>query len=465
MSSRRKPNIVLITTDHLRYDCVSANGNPHVRTPCLDRLASEGVNLDRCYVQSPICMPSRASIWTGRYPQNHRVTDNGIPLRKQEITMAHAFRQAGYHTVNVGKLHFLPHYGRDHTRNDEEYDGYGYDVNLLSDEPGCYPDAYIRWVERTAPQHLDAVRVPLPVPGEDNGRNHFQGWVFEAPEEYSHPAWIAHEVSEYLAEYDGSRPFFISAGFYAPHPPLNPPRRYLDMYDVDSLPLPVQHPQDMEASPWKHITPNQWREDKAFFYATCTLVDNYVGRILDALESAGQLDDTIVVFTSDHGDALGDHGLVNKGPWNYESIIRVPCIVRWPRGLPVGRRVGALVESVDLFPTLCGLSGISIPPGVKGRDMTGLFRGETEYGRGSVLVEFRNPQTGYSVKTLRTEEFKYFRYSDGCEVLYDLRDEDEEVFDRSDDPSYTANLIRLREHLLSRLISAEDDLPPKTHPY
>ena len=455
-----KPNILFITTDHQRYDCVGANGNPHIHTPVLDRLAGEGVSLDRCYVQSPLCMPSRASIWTGRYPQNHRVTDNGISLRKQEVTMAHAFSDAGYQTANIGKLHFLPHCGRDHTRNDEEYAGYGYDTNLLSDEPGCYPDAYIRWVEKTAPEHLDAVRVPVPVPGQDNHRDHFQGWVFGAPEEFSHPAWIAREACECISNHDGRKPFFLSLGFYAPHPPFNPPQKYLDLYDPATLPLPNQHPADMQKSPYRHVTPEQWKQDKAYFYAMCSMVDHYAGKVLEAVPK-----DTVVVYMSDHGDALGDHGLVNKGHWNHESILRVPCIIRWPIGLPAGRRVPALTESVDIFPTVCALTGTPIPTGVKGRDMVGMLRGETEVGRDSVLTEFKNPHTGFSVKTLRTEDLKYFRYQDGREVLYDLNEQDEEVSNRAEDPGYAGKLASMRNLLLSRLIAAEDDLPAKTHPY
>lgn len=463
--SRQGPNVIFITTDHQRYDCIGANGNPHIRTPVLDRLASEGVSLDRCYVQNPLCMPSRASIWTGRYPQNHRVTDNGIALPKHEITMPRAFGQAGYRTVNIGKLHFLPHYGRDHTQNDREYSGYGYDTNLLSDEPGCYRDAYIRWVERVAPEHLEGVRVPVPVPGKDNGRGHFQGWVFGAPEEFSHPAWIAHEACKFISAYEDDKPFFLSLGFYAPHPPLNPPQKYLDLYDPDSLPLPKQHPSDMAKSALRDITPQQWREDIAYFYAMCSLVDHYVGCVIEVLRELALLDDTIIVFMADHGDALGEHGMVNKGPSNYESIVRVPCIIRWPDRLPTGRRVSGLVEAVDVFPTLCELTEVPIPKGVKGQEMTSLLRGETDEGRESVLIEHKNPTTGFSVKTLRTPEFKYFRFNDDREVLYDLREEDEEVFNRADDPKYASDLADLRGRLLSRLIAAEEDLPEKTHPY
>jgi uncharacterized sulfatase len=187
--------------------------------------------------------------------------------------------------------------------------------------------------------------------------------------------------------------------------------------------------------------------------------------VIEVLRENGLLDDTIIVFMSDHGDALGEHGMVNKGVANYESIVRVPCIMRWPDRLPAGRRISGMVEAVDIFPTLCELAEVPIPKGVKGRDMGSLLRGETDQGRASILIEHKNPTTGFSVKTLRTEEFKYFRYNDDREVLYDLREEDQEVFNRADDPKYAADIADLRGRLLSRLIAAEEDLPEKTHPY
>ena len=460
-----RPNILLISTDHMRYDNVGANGNPHMHTPTLDRLAREGVSLENCFVQNPVCMPSRASIWTGRYCQNHRVTTNGITLPKSETTIAHALQNAGYFTANVGKLHFLPHFGkdRDHRQNEALYAGYGYEFNLLSDEPGCYPDAYMQWVERHAPQHVDACRVPLPT----GARGHFDEWVFGAPEEYSHPACIAGQVRELVEAHTGTRPFFISAGFYAPHPPLNPPQRYLDMYQPDDLPLPEIHDSESQRPGYRFadITPARWQRTKAYFYAMCSTVDHYVGQMLEALESAGLADNTLIVFTSDHGDALGDHGAVGKGPSNYDSIVRVPCLLWAPGRLPAGRRVEALVESIDLFPTLCHYADTPMPVGVKGRDLAELLEGATEDGREDILIEVKDPSSGFSLKTLRSREFKYFRYHDGREVLYDLREPEPEVFDRAADPEWRQPLEAMRERLLARLIDAEDDLPERTHSY
>ncbi|GAB4467043.1 MAG: arylsulfatase [Armatimonadaceae bacterium] len=457
-----QPNIVLITTDHQRYDCVGANGNPHIHTPHLDQLAAEGVSLEHCYVQSPICMPSRASIWSGTYPQNHGVRTNGITLPQNRRLISHVLQDNGYQTVNVGKLHFLPHYGRDHTRNDIEYAGYGYEINRLSDEPGCYPDAYIRWLEANYPNHIEGARIPQPPSKE---RDHFHPWVFDAPEEASHPFWIAQEVEQFLDQRTETRPFFLSAGLYAPHPPLNPVQRFLDLYaPLSDLPLPRIHETERER-PLGAVAPEEWQRMKAFFYALCSQADAAIGRILASLERNGLTENTVIVFLSDHGDALGDHAMVSKGPANYESILRVPCLLRLPGTIPAGRRVSGLVEAIDLMPTMCRLADVPVPAGVKGRDILPLLTGETDEARPDTLTEWRDPETKKSVKTLRTERWKYFRYEDGREKLFDLAEPDEEVFDRAGDSAYRETLAELRNRLLQRLMEAEDDLPPRTHPY
>jgi len=458
-----KPNVIFITTDQQRYDAVGANGNPHIQTPTLDRMIANGVSLDNCYVQNAVCMPSRASIWTGRYPQNHGVTTNGIQLPKTEVTMAHTFLQNGYHTANIGKLHFVPHKGagRDHTINSVVYAGYGYEMNLVSEAPGPYPDDYLSWVQETAPQHIDRVRYRLP--HALGPESLFDMWDFQAPESVHYTTWITDKAVEFLTTYRDPRPFFLSLGHFYPHPPLNPPREYVDLYDMDTLPLPNQHPEDMARSPFKEVSPDIWRRMKAYYYALVTQVDRSLQRLLDALEASGQANNTIIVFMSDHGEMLGDHGRTSKGPTNYEEEIHVPCVFYAPWLLPRGRRVAGLVEAIDIFPTLASLCGIRLDDGVKGRDWSAVLRGESEVTRDDVLIEHKDTRPGIHVKTLRTERYKYFYYADGREVLYDLCDDPREVFDRAGDPAYADVIAELRKRLLTRLFEIQDDLPPKTH--
>ncbi len=463
MSRSRQPNVVFITTDHLRYDNIAANGNDVMHTPHLDRLAAEGVALDQCHVQAPTCMPSRASIWTGRYPQNHGVRCNGVALGRHEVTLAHAFSAGGYRTVNVGKLHFQPHSGRDHGRNDLDYAGYGYDVNLLSDEPGCYDDAYIKWVNTVAPQHVDASRVGNPPDRE----GHDEMWTFGAPTQFSHPDWITKHALAFIERRDRSRPLFLTMGFYNPHPPMNPPAEFLDLYDEADMPLPTMGDSEQEREMFEHRRPEWWRQVRRHFYAMVSHIDACVGRLLDALQRDGSDRETIVVFTSDHGDSLGDHGHIGKGPWNHDAITRVPVLARWPGGLGGGRRVAGLTEAIDLMPTLLSLCGVDIPHGVKGRDMATVWRGESEACREDVLTEHRQVDRGNAIKTLRTARFKYHLHHDGRERLSDLALDHAEspANDKATDPAYADDLAAMRQRLLTRLINAEDDLPPRTHPY
>ncbi len=463
---QNRPNILLITTDQQRYDCVGANGNPMIKTPALDQLAAEGASLEYFFANNPVCMPSRACFFTGRYCQNHGVRTNGIPLPETELTLAQVLREAGYRTGILGKLHFLPHSGRDHTK---EHPSYGFHTVLVSDEPGCYPDPYIRWVREVAPEMEQAVRVP--VPGVEP-RGWARRWVFGAPEELSHTAWVAERTMEFIRE-NRDRPFFAVAGFYLPHSPWNPPQRWLELYPPKNMPLPKRCAGELDdkpdlfhalARPWREVSDDEWREMKAYYYACCSFVDHHVGRILDCLRELALLDRTLVVFVSDHGDLLGDHGLVAKNQTNYEEVVRVPCIFRLPEYIPAGRRVSDLVEGVDLMPTILDAVGVPVPDGVKGESQWAAICGTGPGTKEAVLIEHRVPH-GRSVKTLRTKRWKYWRYSTGEEILVDLEADPSEFTNLAVDGDYEGKLCEMRELLLDVLLRVDDDLPPRIAPY
>jgi len=481
-----RPNILLITTDQQRYDGVGANGNSLIRTPRLDGLAAQGVRFERCYIQNPVCMPSRASLLTGRYCQNHGVRKNGTPLDPAQPNLAQALLAAGYHTASIGKIHLLPHWGRDYEQPHPSLE-YGFRTMINSDEPGCYHDEYLRWVEREHPEYLEAVRAPLPVPpgsaippsyvNVPGGRGLFDGRRLEAPAEVSHTGWVATESIRFLEAHaerarSGEEPFFLHAGIYAPHPPLFAPAPYDTMYDPAALPLPRRRPGELDDKPAHfraaarrnlEIADGEWRRAKAFYYGMVSLADAQIGRILDALDRLGLAEQTLVVFTSDHGEALGDHYVTGKGPTNYDCIVRVPLLMRWPEGgLPAGRVVRGLVEHVDVCATLLAAAGVPAYPGMKGMSLLPLARGETERGRPDVLIEFRDVLSGFSVKTIRSERYKYTRSRRGGETeeaLFDLEHDPDEFQNVASDPGYAAALQEQRSRLLDRLQDAEDDLP------
>lgn len=476
-------HVVWITTDHMRYDCVGAHGNPAMHTPTLDRLAREGIDFDRCYCQNPLCMPSRASFMTGYYPQQLAVTENGFCLQPGLVpTVADHFRAAGYQTAQIGKLHFQSH--EDNDLDPRARHDYGFDVFWCDEEPGCYDGAYLRWLRSERPElettfHLSRPNAPARAESDATGR------VLDAPWEYSFSGWIAQQAERYLRAWGGRRrPQFMHLGFYAPHPPLNPTSEMFAPYE--GIALPPLHRRDGEADgkPPAVAGPGRacadWPAERferyrRHFYAMVTGVDLAVARVMAALESMGALEDTLIIFSSDHGDLCGDHGGVSKGTSFYEEIMRLPLTLWWPAGLGrAGRRVAGLVEMVDLLPTLIGLCGGAVPLAMPGRDYApALLGGETPATRDDVFAYH-----GPGAMMLRNATHKYLRYEalpdasgpasapvDGGprEVLYDLAAEPEEFTDRAGDPAYEETLRSLRDRALSRALRAS--AAPRTKTY
>ena len=238
----KHPNILLLTTDQQRWDALGSNGNAEIKTPNLDQLAAQGVNLSHFFVQNPVCMPSRVSMLTGQYPATLGITQNGVPVPQDTITLPRMLRNYGYTSANVGKLHFLPHANRDHS---DAHPDYGFDHLEISDEPGCYEDAYRAWVRRRAPDQLDHISVGLPPAADawyntmgikdqvkhrvEGARFDFKGAIpFAGNEHLTHSGFVAERTIEFLRR-QGGQPFLCISGFYSPHAPWMVPQRYLDM--------------------------------------------------------------------------------------------------------------------------------------------------------------------------------------------------------------------------------------------
>jgi len=281
-----RPNIILITGDHLRWDHVAANGNPFIRTPRLDGLARAGVSFNLHFTVGVACAPNRSSLMTGRYPHAHGVISNGIRMPEHEVTLAHVLRDAGYYTGQMGKLHFWPHARRNHR---EVHPGYGFHQLRLFGEPGCYDDDYGRWLDAQGPEVRQKARVKLP---EERGRLEY--YTFAGDERTSHAHWVANETVRFIEE-NRDRPFFVHAGFHAPHPPLNPPASMLALYDQVTLPPRVfrrDEPDHLPAQMRKAVLAgagvpeDTWTAYRKHFYAMVSNLDRNVGRIVDAVERA-----------------------------------------------------------------------------------------------------------------------------------------------------------------------------------
>jgi len=496
----KRPNILCIVTDQQRQDHLGCYGNAMLRTPHVDRLAAEGVRCDRHYVNNPLCMPSRASLFTGLTPRTHGVRTNGINLDRRWPVLPGMLRDAGYRTQVVGKLHLDCHASevpgmRTEPDNDRAFaageSAWGFDGGELSIGHGWnVRGAYQRWLAQQpggSPSPWKSL-VQRPELGEQCGD-------VEIPEELHHSSFVAERSIAFLRDRPADQPFFLWCSFPDPHHPYCPPPRHRELYPRDAIPLPPrragefeQLPPHMRASyegeqPFAgrphaptRMSDAQCREIIARTYGMVTLVDEQVGRILASLDELGLRDDTLVLFLSDHGDLLGDHALFNKGPFHFEGLLNVPFIARWPGVLPAGRHCSALTSHLDLVPTRLDCAGaeypeVDAPPEpvcprqrtpLPGRSLLGLLRGEVgDAGfRDALLVENDEDYIGQDLRTLITDRYKLTCYSHApYGELFDLHEDPDELCNRWDDPEFAACKIDLQARLMRELLATASPLP------
>ena len=406
-----RPNIIVLHTDQQRFDTIAAAGFPVMHTPNLDRLAASGALLERFSVQAPVCMPSRASMLSGRYPNAAGVTCNGPRMPEGVRCIQHMLSDAGYFTGMIGKLHFLPHSARDHR---EPHPRYGFDHLQVCDEPGCYRDAYREWVAEQDPSQLDAVNCGLP-PARAQweqmmgwrgsvqppvARGDFTPQVFRGDDHLTNARFVADRSIQFLHE-RGSRPFFLFAGFYHPHSPLIPPQWALDRYDPQSIPLP---PGDRRVR-----MPGSDRE----------LSDTEVREI--------------------------------------DCITHAPCIIRYPGQVGAGSRIAGMVEGVDLVPTLLEYAGVVRELSLQGRSMRRLIEGDHGAARESVYCEFASPSRSNGA-AVRTEQWFYARNAFGGEMLHDLQADPHELRNVIDEADSSSALSEMRALALERSLHARSSV-------
>jgi arylsulfatase A-like enzyme len=530
----RSPNILLIITDQHRADHLGCYGNPVVRTPSIDAIAARGTIFDRFYVATPICMPNRATLLTGRMPSLHGVRHNGIPLPFTENTFVEILAAAGYDTALIGKSHLqnmldtppmiaqpgaprraavpgfaeatklrldapeyeqetpaawrdpehriaLPHYGFQHV----EYCGEHGDL-VVGD--------YSRWLAQRC-QEPDRLRGPdnaLP-PGR-YPYNLPQAWRTSMPEELHPTSYVAERTIAYIDRHgtaaQGAAPFFLQCSFPDPHHPFVPPGRYWDMYDPRAMAAPPTcHPPGAGATPAVRaahaeraagrarldtpapfaIDEREAREAIALTYGMITMIDDAIGRILAALAAAGRDRDTIVIFTSDHGDFMGDHGLLLKGPLHYQGLIRVPFIWSDPTDAAAVGRSAALSGTLDIADTILDRVGLAAFNGMQGHSLLAATRGEADAGRDAVLIEEDGQRTylGFAgptrARTLVTRRWRLSLY-DSAEwgELYDLEADPGEAINLWDDPRHAGRRAEMTERLARTLIAGNDHSPLPT---
>ena len=415
----KKHPIVFFCTDQQRFDSLSCCGNLVARTPNIDRLAQGGTQLRRHIAPVQICAPTRASIFTGQYPRDHGLVCNGIALDPSCPTFVERLTDYGYRTHGIGKFHLQPllappdlnlpeSYAFWHDPARANWTGPYYGFQTVEFVLGDAMDTargghYAAWLQR---EHSDAIDMHDPnharVPPPDD---YPECYVPAIPVDWHYDSWIADRAVEFL-DHIGRTPFFLWISFPDPHHPFAPPWPYCDVFDPNDVPLPSVVESELERMPdyyrqpadpfeqggltlTRSLSESTMRRIIAYTYGLVNLIDDCVGRVLSKLDDLGLVDDTHIVFTSDHGELLGDHGLLKKGPPPYRQLMEVPCLIRGPK-IPAGRHIEALTSHVDLAATILDLAGIE-PSSFTGRhshSLMPLLNGQMEKVRDHAYFEY-----------------------------------------------------------------------------
>lgn len=424
----RRPNILFLLADQWRAQTMGYAGDPVVRTPHLDRLAQEGIVFTEAVSGCPVCCPYRATLMTGQRPLTHGVFMNDVPLRDECVTLAEVFAEAGYDTGYIGKWH-LDGRGRSSFTPPERRQGFRY------------------WKALECTHEYNR----SPYYADDDVKRIWEGYDAFAQ---------TRDAREYLrAHARGEKPFFLFVAWGPPHDPYpTAPAEYRALYSPAAIQLRPNVPEELR---------ERARKDAVGYYAHCSALDACVGELRAALREHGIEDDTLLVFTSDHGDLLGSHGAWNKQqPW--EESIRVPLIFHHPaRFGRSGRKVDALINAEDLMPTLLGLCGLPIPPSVEGLDFTAAMEGGADPSGGATLITCPQPfgqwtrrAGGREYRGLRTRTHTYVRDRGGSWLLFDNRKDPFQLRNLVGNPEQASIQTELDALLRKRLSETRDEFLP-----
>jgi arylsulfatase len=476
----RRPNVLLIMSDQHRADIMGCAGDPLVRTPNMDRLAEEGVRFDGAYCQGPLCMPARASLLTERYVRDHGVFENRWDTPTDLPTFVQRVAEAGYHTSCIGKMHLWA-YGRgsigsrtgDVRERIDQMRAYGFaepietvgklaSVHVASEYSDYLidrglSDTYREWVAARmyAPQTVNGRRIER-LPLRSTASNPVSG------EDYI-DTWVGDRVVKWIEGYDRSQPFFQWVGFPGPHDPWDAPERYVDRYRNVQMPMPGSHvrPELAAEGPFRtfldyfvnvysdssNLTDDVIAEVRRYYYGNLTLIDDAIGRILDALERSGLLEDTWVIYTSDHGEMMGEHRMLSKMV-PYEPALKVPLMIRPPGGCDP-RVVTEMVEHLDLAATIRDIAQSDGDPSFEGRSLLGLAQSGAGFSRPAVFSEC------YGLGMVRTSSHKLVFVEDTHEPvqLFDLGADPTEDIDLVNDVAHRGVRNRLMETLVEPFLA------------
>lgn len=507
----KRPNILVFVTDQHPGSWLACAGHPVVQTPHIDRIAAQGVRFDRAYTIHPLCMPTRSTWWTGQSPHAHGVRCNGIPLSRSVPTVTEALARSGYRTHSIGKIHMNPFWharGADPATLDpldwpeaRSMWNAGYLRQLptpyygiqSADWMGANGNSglsnYTQWLLQREPRGMELMEPAgeVTAPGRQESV-----YTIPLPSELHYTSWMAESAERFIAEQrNADHPFFLWWSCPNPHPPYMTNEPWASMYDPDDMPMPTRREGELENRPPHYrqfyeeggmsagrlqatkCPDDQIRRVRAMVCGMISQLDAAIGRVLQALEESGELENTVIVFMADHGQMLGDHWMGTMPPTHLDTLIRIPCIWSVPGG-PQGAVSDALVSHLDFAPTILDLAGVAAPegftppeceapgarPALPGHSILPLVHGRADSLQDCVHVENDEDYMGLRIRTLVTHDWLMNVYiGEEYGELYDLRNDPEQFDNRWDDPALHTTRLELQSALLHRLAHCDATIP------
>ena len=504
-----RPNILLITSDQQHWNTLGTI-NERLQTPALDRLCAEGTRFERAYCNNPVCSPSRSTMITGMYPSWHGCWTIGVKLPEDVPTVGDVFQQHGYDTALIGKAHFQPLASEPGQESIEcqptlrdldfwrgfhgPWYGFGHvEVARNHADESHVGQHYALWMEEKGLHNWRDYFQPWPPPSVEDRSQYWEvgrQYTWDLPEAFHYTTWTAERTIANIEQaVEQNKPFFTWASFHDPHPPYLVPEPWASMYrpedmepgrlvtgELDQMPSHFRKTQEStpdfsmyRETPYANhgfhshlMDEEKLRKNMAVYYGMISFMDQQIGRILNALDRLGIADNTLVVFTTDHGHFLGQHGLIAKGAFHYEDLLRLPFIVRYPGYVPAGRTSTSLQALIDLPSTFLAAAGLPIPGIMQGVDQLPVWRGEAAQERDEVIVEFRHQPTAVHLRTYIDERYKLTVYRDqSYGELFDLVEDPDELRNRWDDPSYAETRCRLFQRFVNAELKREPTRLPR----
>jgi len=453
-----RKNILWLMSDQHNASCCGYRGHPLVKTPNLDSIAARGVDFENGFANSPHCAPSRISFITGQYNHTHGMygSYHSNWTEPNSATLPCQLRRYGYQTAMVGKAHMA-----------RCFDDEGFEFTRYTDLGDAMPQDprtshYFNYLCENGLD--DFYEEGKPRKGMEYTMDGSK--PAKLPYEHSIEHYTGNQALEFLKNRDKERPFFMQMSFQRPHAPIAPAAEYFDMYNPDDVILPDNACDFYEnrfkskpdiikkkvengcAYPMADFNKNRLKRVLASYYALITCIDMEIGRVKDYLEESGELENTIIFYTADHGDFAGEHGLFHKNLGIYDSIQRIPFLWSWA-GAPQGVKRQQLVESVDVYPTICELCGVPLPSGIEGRSLVPIVMDKNAPGKDEVFCEYDHAGNLGFVSAIRTERFRLVYYaSHKTGELYDHKNDSGETENLYNDPGYLSEKSDLLQRLL-----------------